>query len=105
MVSGMNTFGENVTRAPWAASRSRAASAMRSPSGASSSEAVSTGGSLERSVTDGRGVDEPDHSLRGHVRRGEIVAGADTCERVALVGTCDGEDRELGLRDRREGER
>ena len=41
---------------------------------------------------------------RRHMRRRQVVARADPRERVALVGACDGEDDEPGLRDRGKGE-
>ena len=43
LMRGMNTFGENVMRAPWCSSRQAAARAISSGSGASSSEVMPTG--------------------------------------------------------------
>ena len=45
-----------------------------------------------------RGVDEPDHALGVDARRGEVVAGADAGERVALVLAGDREHHEARAR-------
>src|SRR5829696_2109734 len=52
-----------------------------------------------------RFVHEPDHALGQDARGGQFVAGLDPLERVALARTRDGEHRQAGPGEGREGQR